>query len=102
VLECFPVALKSDNPELPTILAYAEFLNKIGKTGKAIKYSHGIIINRSNIPGIWIHGATLLLCYEELKSIAAGWISEAKMHHPKNIQVEALANQVTNQSNSSD
>jgi glycosyltransferase involved in cell wall biosynthesis len=97
-LDYFSVALKADQPELRTILAYSECLDRSGKTGEALEYLHDIILNRSNIPAIWIHGASLLLRREGLKAVAAEWIAEAKAHHPDNIQVEALAKQVEKKS----
>ena len=93
-LEYFSIALNADQPELRTILAYSECLDRSGKTGEALEYLHNIILNRSNIPAIWIHGASLLLRHEGLKTVAAEWIAEAKEYHPENMQVEALANQV--------
>ncbi len=96
-LEYFSVALKADQPELRTILAYSECLDRSGKTGEALEYLHDIILNRSNIPAIWIHGASLLLRHEGLKAVAAEWIAEAKVYHPENMQVDALANQVKQQ-----
>ena len=97
-LEYFSVALKVDHPELRTVLAYTECLDRSGKTGEALEYLHDIILNRSNIPAIWIHGASLLLRHEELKIVAAEWIAEAKVYHPEDMQVEALANRVKQQS----
>ena len=97
-LDYFSVALKAYQPELRTILAYSECLDRSGKTGEALEYLHDIIINRSNIPAIWIHGASLLLRHEGLKTVAAEWIAEAKVYHPENMQVEALANRVKQQS----
>jgi predicted Zn-dependent protease len=97
-LEYFETALKSDNPEPRTVLGYSECLNKIGKTGEALEYLHDIILNRSNIPAIWIHGASLLLRHEGLKAVAAEWIAEAKVYHSENMQVDALVNRVKQQS----
>jgi glycosyltransferase involved in cell wall biosynthesis len=97
-LDYFSVALKADQPELRTILAYSECLDRSGKTGEALEYLHDIILNRSNIPAIWIHGASLLLRHEGLKAVAAEWIAEAKVYHPENMQVDALANRVKLQS----
>ena len=97
-LDYFSVALKADQPELRTILAYSECLDRSGKTGEALEYLHDIILNRSNIPAIWIHGASLLLRHEGLKAVAAEWIAEAKVYHPENMQVDALVNRVKQQS----
>ena len=99
-LDYFSVALKADQPELRTILAYSECLDRSGKTGEALEYLHDIILNRSNIPAIWIHGASLLLRHKGLKAVAAEWIAEAKAFHPENMQVEAFANRIKQQSES--
>ena len=93
-LEYFSFALNSKHPELRTVLSYAECLDAIGKTGEALGYLHNIIINKSNIAAIWIHGATLLLRHEELSAVAAEWIAEARVYHPDNTQIEVLAKRI--------
>jgi tetratricopeptide (TPR) repeat protein len=93
-LEYFSFALKSKHPELRTVLSYAECLDAIGKTGEALGYLHNIIINKSNIAAIWIHGATLLLRHEELSAVAAEWIAEARVYHPDNTQIDLLVKRI--------
>ena len=93
-LEYFSFALNSKHPELRTVLSYAECLDAIGKTGEALECLHDIIINKSNIAAIWIHGATLLLRHEELSAVAAEWIAEARVYHPDNTQIEVLAKRI--------
>ncbi len=93
-LEYFSFALKSKHPELRTVLSYAECLDAIGKTGEALGYLHNIIINKSNIAAIWIHGATLLLRHEELSAVAAEWIAEARVYHADDTQIDLLVKRI--------
>ena len=93
-LEYFETALKSDSPELRTVLAYSECLNKTGKIGEALQYLHDIAINKNNIPAIWIHGATMLMRHDELQTVTLQWIAEAEHYHPQNRQVQETANQI--------
>ena len=93
-LEYFETALKSDSPELRTVLAYSECLNKTGRIGEALQYLHNIAINKNNIPAIWIHGATMLMRHAELKTVTLQWIAEAEHYHPQNSQLQETANQI--------
>ncbi len=92
-IEYFSIALRSDHLELRTILAYSECLDRIGRTGEALEFLHDVILTRFNTSAMWIHGAKMLLRHEGLKTTAAEWISEAKVHHPEDLEVEALSNQ---------
>ena len=93
-LEYFAAAVKSSQPELRTILAYTDCLDKTGETRQALEYLHDTIFKISNIPAIWIHGAALLLRHEGFKTVTAEWIAEAKMYHPDNVQIEELASRL--------
>jgi glycosyltransferase involved in cell wall biosynthesis len=97
-IEYFELALKSPNPELRTVLAYSECLDRIGKIGEALGYLYDLI-KKSNIPAIWIHGATMLLRHAGLRSVALEWIVEASRCHPENRKIEELKNQIDRLSN---
>ena len=89
-IEYFEQALRSPNPELRTVLAYSECLDKIGRIGEALEYLHDTITKRCNIPAIWIHGANMLIRHAELKEVAVEWINEANQYHPENRQMQEL------------
>ncbi len=91
-IEYFETALKSDSSELRTVLAYSECLNKIGKIGEALEYLHNIVINKHNIPAIWIHGATMLMHHDGLQTVTLQWIAEAQQYHPQDNKVQETAN----------
>jgi glycosyltransferase involved in cell wall biosynthesis len=93
-LKYFSAALKADHPELRTILAYSECLDKLGRTGEALEYLHSTIFKKSNIPVIWIHGAMILLRHAGLRSVALEWITEANYYHPENQQIKEIKTQV--------
>ena len=93
-IEYFSTALKVDHPELRTILAYSECLDKLGRTGEALEYLHSTIFKKSNIPVIWIHGAMMLLRHAGLRSVALEWITEANYYHPENQQIQEIKAQV--------
>jgi len=97
-IEYFELALKSPNPELRTVLAYSECLDRIGRIGEALEYLYDLI-KKSNISAIWIHGATMLLRHAGLRSVALEWIVEASRCHPENRKIEELKNQIDRLSN---
>ena len=97
-IEYFKLALKSPNPELRTVLAYSECLDRIGRIGEALEYLYDLI-KKSNIPAIWIHGATMLLRHAGLRSVALEWIVEASRCHPENRKIKELKTQIDRLSN---
>jgi tetratricopeptide (TPR) repeat protein len=87
----FEIALQSSKLELRTLLAYSECLDRIGRIGEAVEYLHNVLLKKSNIPIIWIHGAKLLLHHSGLRNITAEWIAEASRYHPKNREIHDLS-----------
>ena len=75
-------ALKSERPELRTVLSYAESLSRIEKIGQALEYLHHQALFVSDQPQIWILGFKMAKQNPALGDIAIEWLQEALGHFP--------------------
>ena len=86
----FEVIIQKEQPQLRTILVYAECLDSVGKIGEALEFLHNQALHWKNAPEIWIHGLKLLNRNVGLKDVAKDWLTEALSHHPDCPQLNAV------------
>jgi tetratricopeptide (TPR) repeat protein len=80
----FEKIIHKSSTELRSVLAYTECLDVSGRTSEAVEFLHQKALGWKNLPDIWIHGVSLLLRRDELKTVAEEWITEVKLYHPDN------------------
>jgi glycosyltransferase involved in cell wall biosynthesis len=86
----FEVIIQKEQPNLRTVLVYAECLDSVGKIGEALEFLHKQALSWKNVPEIWIHGLKLLNRNIGLKEVAKDWLTEALSHHPDCPQLTAV------------
>ena len=86
----FNVIIQKEQPNLRTVLVYAECLDSVGKIGEALEFLHNQALHWKNAPEIWIHGLKLLNRNTGLKEVAKDWLTEALSHHPDCRQLTAV------------
>jgi glycosyltransferase involved in cell wall biosynthesis len=76
------IALKSEEPDLRTVLSYAECLSRIEEIGQALEHLHHQALFVSDKPEIWIIGFKIAQKNPALIDIAVEWLQEALGHFP--------------------
>jgi glycosyltransferase involved in cell wall biosynthesis len=86
----FEVIIQKEQPNLRTVLVYAECLDSVGKIGEALEFLHNQALHWKNVPEIWVHGLKLLNRNAGLKEVSKDWLTEARSYHPDCSQLTAV------------
>jgi len=79
----FESVVQNSNPNLRTILAYANCLNAVGKIQEALELLHQHALLKRNMSELWDHGLKLIRGNQNLGEIADEWIEQIKIHENK-------------------